>query len=100
MNWLERNGGGDGGPVGSSSLNDIPTKLQIGNQIAAQLLELFTNLFPRSVGTFTMAAAASRPQRLKRAGSDVPSRPGADRPMACILLPPLSSVMLSCPPNA
>lgn len=55
--------GGDsqwgGGPPGSA-INDIPTKLQIGNQIMAQLLDLFTNLFPRSVGTFTMAAAASK----------------------------------------
>lgn len=43
-----------------AALNDVSTKLQIGNQILAQMLDLFTNLFPRSVGTFTMAAAASK----------------------------------------
>ena len=39
---------------------DIASKLQIGNQISAQLVNLFTNLFPRSTGTFTMAAAATK----------------------------------------
>jgi len=41
-------------------VNDISTKLQIGNQILARMLDLFTNLFPRSNGTFTMAASASK----------------------------------------
>ncbi len=58
MNWLTS--GGNGAPSASSGVNDIPTKLQISNQILAQLLDLFTNLFPRAVGTFTMAAAASK----------------------------------------
>lgn len=43
-----------------AQLNDIATKLQIGNQISAQLLQLFTNLFPRATGSFTMDAAASK----------------------------------------
>lgn len=56
MAWL------DGVPGGQSlgSINDIATKLQMGNQIAAQMLQLFTNLFPRVTGSFTMAAAASK----------------------------------------
>ena len=62
--WLVNgNGAGtttNGGGVAPSQANDIATKLQIGNQIAGQLLDLFTNLFPRSVGTFTMAAAATK----------------------------------------
>ena len=43
-----------------AQLNDIATKLQIGNQISAQLLQLFTNLFPRRTGSFTMAAASNK----------------------------------------
>lgn len=39
---------------------DINTSLQQGNQILAQLVQLFSDLFPRSVGSFTMDAAASK----------------------------------------
>ena len=53
MEWMNQAGG-------VTQTTDIATKLQIGNQISAQLLDLFTNLFPRSVGTFTMAAAATK----------------------------------------
>lgn len=59
-NWLMGGVDTNGGGVAPAQANDIATKLQIGNQIAAQLLDLFTNLFPRSTGTFTMAAAASK----------------------------------------
>ena len=57
--WLNP-AGGNGNGQAPGQVNDISTKLQIGNQIAAQLLDLFTNLFPRSTGTFTMAAAATK----------------------------------------
>lgn len=53
MNWLDQSGG-------TGQANDVSTKLQIGNQILAQMLDLFTNLFPRTTGTFTMAAAATK----------------------------------------
>lgn len=52
-NWL-------GSAAAGANLNDIASKLQIANQIAAQMLTLWTNLFPRSTGTFTMAAAATK----------------------------------------
>lgn len=39
---------------------DIVTKLQQGNQLTGQLVNIFTNLFPRAQGSFTMAAAASK----------------------------------------
>ena len=46
--------------AGNGSTNGIESKLQMGNQILGQLLQLFQNLFPRTSGTFTMAAAASK----------------------------------------
>ena len=54
MAWPGMDNGGQG------QLNDVSTKLQIGNQILAQMLDLFTNLFPRTTGSFTMDAAASK----------------------------------------
>ena len=50
----------NGSGMAPAQLTDIATKLQISNQIAAQMLTLFTSLFPRSFGTFTMAAASSK----------------------------------------
>ncbi len=40
--------------------SDISSKLQASNQIMAKLVGIFSALFPRSTGTFTMAAAASK----------------------------------------
>lgn len=64
MQWINGGGssdaGGGGGVVSTSALGDIPTKLQIGNQILGQMLDLFRSLFPRATGSFTMAAAASK----------------------------------------
>lgn len=54
MEWMDKSGGG------VTQTTDISTKLQIGNQILAQMLDLFRNLFPRTTGTFTMAAAATK----------------------------------------
>lgn len=54
MEWMDKSGGG------VTQTTDISTKLQIGNQILAQMLDLFRNLFPRSFGSFTMDAAASK----------------------------------------
>lgn len=53
MDWMT------GSSPQNAQASDISTKLQIGNQILAQMLDLFTNLFPRSFGSFTLAAAAS-----------------------------------------
>ena len=39
--------------------NDIVTKLQQGNQLMGQLVNIMANLFPRSTGTFTLAASAT-----------------------------------------
>lgn len=41
-------------------VGDIVSKQQTGNQTLSQLLALFTNIFPRSIGVFTMAAASSK----------------------------------------
>lgn len=49
--------GGTG--VGPGQLTDITTKLDISNRVLGEMLKLFTSLFPRSFGTFTMAAASS-----------------------------------------
>lgn len=49
---------GQGG-VGTG-LNDISSKLQASNQIMGQLVQVVAALFPRSIGTFTMAAGASK----------------------------------------
>lgn len=43
-----------------AGIDDVATKLQQGNQLMGQLVNVITNLFPRSMGTFTMAAAASK----------------------------------------
>lgn len=40
--------------------DDIATKLQAGNQLMAKLVGIFSNLFPRSTGTFTLSAASSK----------------------------------------
>lgn len=40
--------------------SDLSSKLQASNQIMAKLVGIFSALFPRSTGTFTMAAAASK----------------------------------------
>ena len=45
---------------GASPTVGVESKLQMGNQILGQLLQLFQNLFPRTIGTFTMAAASSK----------------------------------------
>lgn len=49
-----------GGVTAPGQAADVASKLQIGNQILAQLVDIFSNLFPRSMGTFTMAAAATK----------------------------------------
>lgn len=38
----------------------IETKLDIGNQILGKLVNIIQAIFPRSIGTFTMAAATSK----------------------------------------
>lgn len=40
--------------------DDIANKLQASNQLMAKLVAIFSNLFPRSTGSFTMAAAATK----------------------------------------
>lgn len=44
----------------NARLTDISTKLQASNQLMAKLVGIFSALFPRSTGTFTMAAASSK----------------------------------------
>lgn len=40
--------------------NDIVTKLQQGNQLMGQLVNIIGNWFPRAFGSFTMSATASK----------------------------------------
>lgn len=40
--------------------SDLANKLQASNQLMAKLVAIMAALFPRSTGTFTMAAAASK----------------------------------------
>lgn len=40
--------------------SDIANKLQAANQLMAKLVAIFSALFPRSTGSFTMAAASSK----------------------------------------
>ncbi len=50
----------DGSNEVNARLTDIANKLQAGNQLMGKLVGIFSTLFPRSTGTFTMAAAASK----------------------------------------
>lgn len=51
----------DGEPnVINISTSDIANKLQASNQLMAKLVAIFSNLFPRSTGSFVMAAAATK----------------------------------------
>lgn len=43
-----------------AGIDDVVTKLQQANQLMGQLVTVVTNIFPRSTGTFTMAAAATK----------------------------------------
>lgn len=45
---------------GFFGLGDVTTKLQMIAQSLGQLVQLVTSVFPRSMGSFTMAAAASK----------------------------------------
>lgn len=45
---------------GFFGLGDVTTKLQMIAQSLGQLVQLVTSQFPRSMGSFTMAAAASK----------------------------------------
>ena len=56
MAWSDSVGQGGVG----TGLNDISSKLQASNQIMGQLVQVVAALFPRSIGTFTMAASASK----------------------------------------
>jgi len=47
-------------PPNTDATANIVTQMATSNQILGQLLALFRNLFPRSSGTFTMAAAATK----------------------------------------
>lgn len=57
-------GGGNGlqSPMmGSmSGTDDIANKLQLGNQLMGKLVGIISNLFPRTISVFTMAAASSK----------------------------------------
>lgn len=43
-----------------AGIDDLATKLDIGNRLMGQMVQVISNLFPRSTGTFTMAAASSK----------------------------------------
>lgn len=43
-----------------SGLNDVVTQLNAGNQILSAILQILTANFPKSISTFTMAAAATK----------------------------------------
>lgn len=43
-----------------AGIDDVATNLGLGNQLMAKLITVISALFPRSIGTFTMAAAASK----------------------------------------
>lgn len=42
-----------------AALDDIPTKLQLSNQLMGRLVEVITALFPRHTGTLTLNATPS-----------------------------------------
>jgi len=42
-----------------AGMDDVSTRLQMGNQLMAKLVDVITNLFPRHTGSFTLSAAAS-----------------------------------------
>lgn len=44
----------------SARLRDINTTLQASNQLMAKMVGILSSMFPRSTGTFTMSAAASK----------------------------------------
>ncbi len=43
-----------------AGIDDVATNLGLSNQLMAKLITVISALFPRSIGTFTMAAAASK----------------------------------------
>lgn len=50
----------DGNNEVNARLTDIANKLQAANQLMGKLVGIFSTLFPRSTGTFTMSATASK----------------------------------------
>lgn len=51
---------GNGSGDINARLRDINTTVQASNQLMAKLVGIFSNLFPRTTGTFTMSAASSK----------------------------------------
>lgn len=43
-----------------AGIDDVVTKLDVSNRLMGQLVNVVQGLFPRSVGSFTMAAAATK----------------------------------------
>lgn len=43
----------------TAGLNDIASKMQVANQLLANLIQILSNLFPRMTGSFTCAASTS-----------------------------------------
>lgn len=54
MDWLGQNGDAQG------QINDVSTKLQIGNQLLAQLIETVQNIFPIGGATSTTATSGAQ----------------------------------------
>lgn len=46
--------------LAGAGTDGIETKLQMGNQLLAKLVNVIQALFPRTVSTFTMAAASTK----------------------------------------
>lgn len=43
-----------------AGIDEVATNLGLSNQLMAKLITVISALFPRSIGTFTMAASASK----------------------------------------
>ena len=50
----------DGNNVINISTSDIANKLQASNQLMAKLVAIFSNLFPRASGNFSLTAASTK----------------------------------------